>query len=150
MFNLKKLLLKEEQGLEGPPEQRELERLQLATCIILLEVAKSDDEFSSIEKETVGAIIKKRFNLTEEAQNGLLEMAGRVREESVDLWEFTNLVNENYSAEEKRKVVEEAWKVIYADDKLDRYEDHFIHRLAKLLRLEHRDLIQAKLKAKYG
>jgi hypothetical protein len=28
------------------------------------------------------------------------------------------------------------------------YEDYFIHKLAKLLRLEHRDLIAAKLKVK--
>jgi uncharacterized tellurite resistance protein B-like protein len=45
--------------------------------------------------------------------------------------------------------VEAAWKVIYADDKLHGYEDHFVHKLAKLLQLRHSDLIEAKLKAKY-
>ncbi len=79
----------------------------------------------------------------------MMEIAKRKREESVDLWEFTNLINQNYSKEEKRKIVEAAWRVIFADRRLHGYEDHFVHKLAKLLQLEHSDLIEAKLKAKY-
>ena len=30
--------------------------------------------------------------------------------------------------------------------KLDKYEDHFIHKLARLLRLEHKEMIEAKLR----
>jgi len=44
----------------------------------------------------------------------------------------------------------QTWRVIYADGRLNAYEDHFVHRLAKLLRLEHEDLIEAKLKVKRG
>ena len=62
------------------------------------------------------------------------------------LWEFTNLINENYSREKKIKVVEATWRVIYADRKLDKYEDHFVHKLARLLRLEHNEMIEAKLR----
>lgn len=150
MINLKKILLKEEPLSRAPEINHNIERVQLATCIILLEVAKSDDEFSSIEKATISALIKHEFDLPEEAVEEMMELASRKREASVDLWEFTNLINENYSSEEKTKIVEAAWKVIYADDKLDMYEDHFIHKLAKLLRLDHSNLIQAKLKVKYN
>jgi len=149
VFNLKKALLKKVEVEKEPQEQTEAERLQVATCIILLEVAKSDDEFSSIEKATVGAILKKKFDLSAEAAEELIKVASREREESVDLWEFTNLINENYSKEEKRRIVESAWRVIYADEKLDGYEDYFVHKLAKLLQLDHSDLIDAKLKVKY-
>jgi len=149
VFNLKKALLKRVEVEKELQEQTEAERLQVATCIILLEVAKSDDEFSSIEKATVGAILKKKFDLSAEAAEELIKVASREREESVDLWEFTNLINENYSKEEKRRIVESAWRVIYADEKLDSYEDYFVHKLAKLLQLDHSDLIDAKLKVKY-
>lgn len=148
-FNLKKALLKRVEVETEPQEQVEAERVQVATCIILLEVAKSDDEFSSVEKATVEAILKKKFDLSAEAAEELMEVASRKREESVDLWEFTNLINENYSKEEKKRIVESAWRVIYADEKLDGYEDHFVHKLAKLLQLDHSDLIEAKLKVKY-
>ncbi len=149
MFNLKKRLLKKVTSDLDAQEQDESERVQMATCVILLEVAKSDDEFSSIEKATIEAIFKKDFDISDEAAAEMMEIAKKKREESVDLWEFTHIINENYSKEEKKKIVEAAWKVIYADEKLHRYEDHFVHKLSKLLRLRHSDLIEAKLKAKY-
>jgi uncharacterized tellurite resistance protein B-like protein len=149
VFNLKKVLLKKVEIGKEPQEQAEAERLQVATCIILLEVAKSDDGFSSVEKATVEAILKKKFDISAEAVEELIKVASRERGESVDLWEFTNLINENYSKEEKKRIVESAWRVIYADEKLDSYEDYFVHKLAKLLQLDHSDLIEAKLKVKY-
>jgi len=149
MLDLKKILLKKDVIESDSHEKNEFERIQVATCIILLEVAKSDDEFSSIEEATITSIFKKEFDISAEAIEELMEIAKRKREDSVDLWEFTHLINENYSTEEKKKIVEAAWKVIYADDKLDSYEDHFVHRLAKLLQLGHSDLIEAKLKVKY-
>jgi uncharacterized tellurite resistance protein B-like protein len=149
IFKLKNALIKRPEVAPDLQEQDEHERIQLATCVILLEVAKSDDEFSSIEKTTIAAILKKRFDISGDAVEELIEIAHRKREESVDLWEFTHLVNQNYTKEEKKKIVEGAWRVIYADDKLDAYEDHLVHRLAKLLQLDHSDLIEAKLKVKY-
>ncbi len=148
LLRLKKMLLGEESEVPGAEEKDHRERIQVATCVILLEVARSNDEFSRVEKTTLSAILQKRFDLPEEAIRELLEIAKRSREESVDLWEFTNLVNEHYSINDKKEILEAAWRVIYADDKLDMYEDHFVHKLAKLLRLEHRDLIAAKLKIK--
>ena len=149
LFNLKKRLAKKRSIDTTPQILDEHERIQIATCVILLEVAKSDDEFSSIEKTTIEAILKKEFQISEEAINELMEIAKTKRGESIDLWEFTHLINKNYSKEEKKKIVEAAWKVIYADDKLDSYEDHLAHKLARLLRLDHSDLIEAKLKIKY-
>ena len=150
MFNLKKRLLEIPEVDSATQEQDESERIQIATCIILLEVAKSDDEFLSIEKTTLTAILKKKFKLSAEAAEELMEIADRKREESIDIWEFTHLINKNYSKEEKKKVVEAVWQIIYADEKLDKYEDHFVHKLAKLLQLKHNDLIEAKLKIKYS
>jgi len=148
MFNLKKKLMKEQEIESVSREKDEFEQIQIATCTILLEVAKADDEFSSIEKTTLTAILKRKFELSDEAAEGLMEIAKRKREKSTDLWEFTNLVNKNYSKEKKKKVVEAAWQIIYSDEKLDKYEDHLIHKLAKLLQLDHDELIEAKLKIK--
>ena len=150
MIDLKKKLLKSVSTKEDIQEIDETARIQIATCVILLEVAKSDDEFCSIEKATIGKILKKEFDISDEAIEELLEIAHMKREESIDLWQFTHLINENYSKEEKKEIVEAAWKVIYADEKLDMYEDHLVHKLARLLQLDHRELIDAKLKVKYG
>ena len=150
MFNLKNRLLQTIPSDSALAEREEFEKLQIATCVILLEVAKSDYEFSSIEKATVSSILKKKFDLPEEAVEELIEISKKKREESVDLWEFANLINENYTREEKIRIIEAAWKIIYADEKLDMYEDHLVHVLQKLLRLDHCELIDAKLKVKNG
>ena len=135
---------------EPVEEQKEkYDRVQIATCVILLEVAKYDYELSSIEKETTKAILKHEFSIPEEAIEDLMKIAEEKREESVDLWEFTNVINQNFSREERMKMMESAWKIIYADEKLDKYEDHYVHVLAGLLRLRHEELIEAKLRVLY-
>ena len=135
------------------PEQKESERfdrIQVATCVILLEVAKFDFDFSSIEKETTKAILKHEFAIPEDAIEDLMKISEEKREDSVDLWAFTNVINQTFSREEKIRIIEAAWKIIYADDKLDKYEDHYVHVLADLLRLRHDELIDAKLEVLHG
>ncbi len=131
-------------------EQGHFDRVQIATCVILLEVAKYDNEFSSIEEETTKAILKKDFSISDEAIEDLMKVAEEHREESVDIWEFTNVINQNFSREEKLKIMEAAWKIIYSDEILNKYEDHYVHVLASLLRLRHSDLIDAKLRILHG
>ena len=149
MFNWKKSLIRQVTVEIEPQKQEPYDRIQIATCVLLLEVAKSDDEFSSIEQETVSAILKKEFQIPSTVAGELMEIARNKREESVGLYEFTSLINEKYSREDRIKIVELAWRVIYSDKNLDMYEDHLIHRLAKLLCLRHDELIDAKLRILY-
>ena len=146
----KERLMKNLTSSAAEQEQERFDRVQIATCVILLEVAKYDFEFSSIEKETTKAILKNDFSIPEEILKDLMEAAEEKREQSVDLWEFTNVINQHFSREEKLKIMEAAWKIIYADEKLDKYEDHYVHVLASLLRLRHGDLIDAKLRVLYN
>ncbi|NOR13921.1 MAG: hypothetical protein GQ545_11775 [Candidatus Aminicenantes bacterium] len=150
MRNWKERLLKSltVESVQGEPER--FDRIQIASCVILLEVAKFDFDFSSIEKETTKAILKNEFAIPEDAIEDLMKISEEKREDSIDLWEFTNVINQNFSREEKIKIIEAAWKIIYADDKLNKYENHYVHVLADLLRLRHDELIDAKLKVLYG
>ena len=70
------------------------------------------------------------------------------RKESLDLWQFTNLINQSYSREEKLKVAETLWRVIYTDGKVDQHEEYLMRKLTYLLNLEHQDMIEAKFKAR--
>ena len=74
MFNLKKRLLKAPDEESVSREKEEFERIQIATCIILLEVAKSDDEFSSIERTTLTAVLQKKFELSADAIDELTKL----------------------------------------------------------------------------
>jgi len=123
-------------------------KVQVATCALLFEMAKIDDDFSLVEKKTIEEVLKKDLGIKEESVKEIMDRADKVQSESIDIWQFTNLINEHYSKEDKLKIVKLIWKVVYADSKLDMYEDHLIHKLANLLHLSHKELIEAKLKVK--
>ena len=147
MFDLiKNFFGKREADNSGLKEKDVSQRIQVATCALLLEVAHSDREFSDIERDNIINILKRDFHLSDEYATELMAISNRALKESIDLWQFTHLINENYSREEKIKVIEMVWKIIYADGKLDKYEDHLVHKLSNLLRLTHKQLIEAKMK----
>jgi len=153
MLNVMKKFFQQDAAPEDKVELKEedrAERIQVATCALLLEVANSDDEFSDIERDNIIQILEKDFELSDEYAKELMELSDKEREESIDLWHFTNLINEHYSIEEKIRIIEMVWKVIYADGKLDKYEDHLAHKLSNLLKLTHEQLIDAKLKVRDG
>ncbi len=131
---------------DTPPEDSRLERLKLATCVVLIEVASSDDEFSTEERTHILTALSERFSLSSTEAKELLDVASQRREESVDLWQFTHQINELCKPEEKVEIIEEVWRVICADHAIDGHEDHLAHKLAKLFNLTHRQLIDAKVK----
>jgi len=135
---------------EGKLQADREERLNIAVCVLLLEVAASDYHFTPQEEETLTQILQEQFHIPGEEIKEIMSTAQDHRANSVDLWEYTHLINKNYSLEEKKKLVEMFWKIIYADGKLDQYEDYMVHKLADLLLLSHDDLIAAKLKQKPG
>jgi uncharacterized tellurite resistance protein B-like protein len=122
-------------------------RLQVATCALLVEIARIDSQFTGEERERIVEIMRTRFRLSEEDASEILQAAEEEVRDSVHLWRFTHLINRNFSIEEKEEVIELLWRVIYEDGRLDRHEDHLIHRIASLLNLTHKQLIDAKLKA---
>lgn len=134
-------------GPSGAEENREHD-IRVASCALLLEIATIDGEFSDEEKDLIVRIVKDEYGLDEENALALIQDAHKEVEQSIDLWQFTNLINRNYSLEEKIRIIEMIWMVIYADGRLEKHEDYLVHNLAGLLRLEHRQLIDAKLKIK--
>jgi uncharacterized tellurite resistance protein B-like protein len=122
--------------------------IRIATCVLFLEMSHIDGEFSESECDYVVSILKRDFGLSDEHAAALLEASRKELSESIDLWQFTNLINQNYSMKEKLEIIETIWRIAYTDGKLDKHEDYLVHKLAKLLRLNHKQLIEAKLKAK--
>ena len=123
--------------------------VRIATCALLLEIANIDGEFSELEKERIVEVLINNYQLSVEHAAALMKAAEDELEKSIDLWQFAKLINENYSTEKKIEVIETVWQVIYTDGILDKHEDYLVHKLAKLLRLSHKQLIDAKLKVLY-
>lgn len=126
---------------------REL-RTRIAACVLLLEAAYADDECTPEEMVRIVETVQTRFSLSPAYATELLELAHQERQNSVDLWAFTNDLNQQLTREERLAVIEDVWRIIYADGRLACHEDHLAHKLANLLRLTHTELIAAKLAAR--
>lgn len=127
-------------------EPRQDHDIRVATCALLVEMAGIDKRFTQAEMETILSILKEKYGLSREHADALVAEADKALDESVDLWQFARLINENYSNEEKIEIIETLWKIVYVDGKMDRYEHYLMNKLATLLRLSHEQLIDAKLK----
>jgi len=133
--------------LYGKAEPEDPKRLvQRAACVLLLEVAHADNLLMENELDEVNETVMKRFRLDAREALDLVEESESVRRDSHDLWQFARIINESLSVGEKLELMEDIWRVIYADGRLQHYEDHLAHKLMDLLRLNHQQFIAAKLK----
>ena len=120
--------------------------IRIAACALFVEISRIDETFTHEEMETVLSILKEQYNLSREHADLLIAEAEKELENSVDLWQFAKLINENYSNDEKMELVEMLWRIVYVDGKMDAYEHYLMNKLKNLLRLSHDQIISAKLK----
>jgi uncharacterized tellurite resistance protein B-like protein len=120
--------------------------VRVATCALFLEMARIDEKFTEAEMDTILSILKKKYGLSQEHADALVAEADRELEQSVDLWQFARLINENYTPDEKVEIIEILWRMVFVDGKMDEYEHYLMNKLKNLLRLSHDQLIKAKLK----
>jgi len=146
----KKIIGNKNLAAESEKNETREKDIHLATCALLVELASIDGEFSSQERDNIVSIFKTKYQVSNEDITGLLKSSKEELEKSIDLWQFTNLINQNYSLEEKLEVIETIWEVAYSDGRLDQHEDYLVHKVATLLRLSHKQLIDAKLKVLHG
>ena len=123
--------------------------LQVATCALFLEIGRIDEKFTPAELDAVLSILKEKYGLSQEHADALIQEADRALENSVDYWQFANLINRNYSVEERIGIVETLWRIVFVDGKMDSYEHYLMNKLGKLLRLTHEQLIDAKMRVLY-
>jgi uncharacterized tellurite resistance protein B-like protein len=134
-------------GKQESPEDRE-NKLKVATSVLLLEAATADSHFSEEEQQKIIEILKTRFQMNDHSVKELIEESEKEREQSTDLWYFTNIINENLSNDEKYSLMEQVWEVIYSDGTLDKFENYIAHKLLNMLNLDHSRFIDLKMKVK--
>ena len=119
-----------------------------AAMVLMLEVAWSDHNIEIAEEQTILMAIQTSFDLTEqEAKNRLID-AKALHRESVGSYEFTTLINNQLSYEEKTQIIQTLWQISNSDQHIDQWEEHAIRKIADLLYIDHQDFIDTKIKTK--
>ena len=116
----------------------------VAACALLLEIAHADEVFQPEERERIVRHIRNEMGVADSDIQNVLTLAEAQRRDSVDLYHFTRLVAENLSRDERLKLVEAIWGVVYADGSLTESESHLARRIAELLGFQHPEVQAAK------
>ena len=124
--------------------------VQLAAAALLLELAHADDEFSPEERGYIEGALARQFNLTEDEVADLIELAGTEQQESVDHFQFTSLISENFDLGQKVVLAEVMWGLVAADGQIASHEAYLVRKISNLLDLEPGYLNAAKKKATGG
>ena len=103
-------------------------------CALLIHAAKIDENYTNTEEE----IIKKtllELGSDENELNKIIKEAKIIEENSNQILDFTREVK-NLAEEDKIKIIEALWSIIYSNKNADIYEANLMRRLAGLLYID--------------
>ena len=143
MLNQIKLFFEQHLALSAPSESPE-EKLQLATVALFLEMMQMDDRVEVKEQNIILSLINQNFSITTEQSTLLLQLAEQQRTQATDYYQFTSLINKEYSQEQKVRLIESLWKIAFIDGILDIQEEYLVRKIADLLYVPHSAFIMAK------
>ena len=118
--------------------------IELATALLLVEVARADYEQDYKEDEQVAKLLRGHFELSRDELELLVRQAKEEADHAASLQSFTRELHEKLSLAEKHRIIEMLWRVAFADKHLDKHEDHVVRKIAGLLYISHSDLIRIR------
>ena len=113
---------------------------------LLIHAAKIDENFSSVEEN----IIKQTLLMIGANNNdvdGIIKAAQKIEENSNHILDFTKEVK-NMDEQNRIKIIETLWKIIYSNKIADNYETNLMRRLAGLLYIDNKIMGDIKEKIK--
>ena len=122
-------------------------KLKLGCAVLMFEMVHVDNEIHYNEEKKIRHALEQQFNITDAEIEELLSIAHEKKNSTADYYQFTSMINQHYSQEQKIFLVEQLWHIAYADNVLDKFEEHLVRKLAELLHVPHRHFIQSKHRA---
>jgi uncharacterized tellurite resistance protein B-like protein len=124
---------------------RKEEGLRVATAALLLEVARADESISLPEEKNLQSYLEETFQLDPAGSKQLMDAAEEVRRGTIDHWALAQFLRENTTLEQRLAIVRTMWRIVFSDGMLHEYENYLVRKIADLLGVEHRLMIEAKL-----
>ncbi len=119
---------------ENAPLSSDVEhQLRLATGALLLEMCRADFKVMPTERESIARSIKTAFSLSPEETRELVLAAETESACAVSLQIYTSLIQEHSTRAQKITLIEDLWRVAYADGELHSLEENLVQRVAALI-----------------
>ena len=108
-----------------------LEKNQLISIsALLVHAAKVDDNYTDHEKKIIKKFILSQG--TNEDIQSILDNAEKIEADSNQLLSFTKIIKDN-TDDFKSNVIEQLWKILISDNKVDQYESNLMRRICGLI-----------------
>jgi uncharacterized tellurite resistance protein B-like protein len=117
---------------------------RLAAAALLIHVTTVDGDMSTVERDQLRTVLKRRFALDDAATTELIEAAIAADRDAVDLYHFTSLINRALDEEGRLRMVEMMWEMIYADGQVTEFEENVVWRASDLLGISSRSRIEIR------
>lgn len=117
---------------------------KVAVAALLIEVALADHQFSEVELHNLTVILERKFSLSQDELADLINLAKNETNHATSLHQFTQLINQYCTTDEKFTLMKAMWEMAYADGDLDKYEDYIIRKVADLIYVPHSEFIRSK------
>ncbi|WP_425907886.1 TerB family tellurite resistance protein [Nitrobacter sp. TKz-YC02] len=117
---------------------------KLAATALFIHVISLDGEPSDVEIRKLHELIETRFGLDPGTANKLITSATLAEGEAVDLYQFTSVLMRSLNDEDRLRIVEMMWELVYADGRVSEFEENVVWRAADLLAISSRDRIELK------
>ncbi len=131
-------------GLKANAATDKGSELQLATAALLVHVSLVDDDFSSEERATLLASLQDQFALSKAVAEKILTDAETQQKEASCLYRFTRVITKELDQEGRQDIVRLLWRVAFADNQLDNFEDNILAKVGGLLGVSTEDRIRIK------
>lgn len=119
---------------------------RLAAAALLVHIVSVDGVVDEVERAALNEVLKQNYQLTPDMTAELIQAATRRDNEAVDLYGFTSVLKRNLEIEERLKVLEMMWELVYADGTVHEFEDNTVWRVAELLGISSRDRLALRRK----
>ena len=141
---LRSLLRKpgDERGDAGP------DPVAVAACALLLEIGNADGLLDPEEGERILRHAREDLGIPDADVREVMRVAEEQRRDSVDLYQFTRRLTENFTREQRLRLIEAMWGVVYCDGELSAVESQLARRVAELLGFQHPEVQAAKERVK--
>jgi len=152
MFDAIRNFVSELAGARPWAEQLDDHGCRLVAAALLVHAAAVDGTFDPAERATLATLLRRRFDLDENAADDLIARAIETDRKAVDLYHFTRTLNETLDDIGRARIVEMMWQVAYADGRLSPFEEHLIWRVADLLNIasDERIALRQRVAAAHG
>ena len=115
-------------------------------CALLIHAAKIDENYTKKEEEIVKNTLL-LIGVKKDELNDIVEKGELIEKDSNHILNFTKKVK-SMTEENKIKIVEALWQIIYSNNEADIYETNLMRRLSGLLYIDNKIMGDIKEKIK--